>query len=95
MLVQRIAGPETGLLGLLSRLRRRRFVYSSASVVDFDFARLRPGAIRLWLFRFGIRLADEIVVQTTEQVELSQPLRAHPGNDQERGGAGRATRTGT
>lgn len=70
VLVQRIAGPETGLLALLSRLARRRFVYSSANVVDFDFARLRPGKARVWLFHLGVRLAHAIVVQTPEQVDL-------------------------
>ena len=70
VLVQRIAGPETGLLALVSKLRRRRFVYSSASVVDFDFARLRPGRLKLLLFHLGVRLADAVVVQTPEQVEL-------------------------
>jgi glycosyltransferase involved in cell wall biosynthesis len=72
VLVQRIAGPETGLVAGISRLRRRRFVYSSANVVDFDYAQLRPGRLRLLLFHLGIRLADEIVVQTPEQVELCQ-----------------------
>jgi glycosyltransferase involved in cell wall biosynthesis len=70
VLVQRIAGPETGLLAIISKLRRRRFVYSSANVVDFDYPKLRPGRLKVLLFGMGVRLADEIVVQTPEQVEL-------------------------
>jgi glycosyltransferase involved in cell wall biosynthesis len=72
VLVQRIAGPETGLLALLCRLRRIRFVYSSANVVDFDYDRLQPGKLRVALFHLGVRLAEEVVVQTSEQVALCQ-----------------------
>jgi len=72
VLVQRIAGPETGLLALLSKLRRRRFIYSSANIVDFDYATLRTGRVKVWLFHLGVRLADAIVVQTPEQIELCE-----------------------
>lgn len=70
VVVQRIAGPETGLLALLAKLRRARFAYSSANVVDFDYGRLGTGRPKTWLFHLGIRLADAIVVQTPEQVGL-------------------------
>ena len=70
VLVQRIAGPETGLLALLTKLRRGRFVYSSANVVDFDYAKLGTGRLSAWLFHLGFRLADEVVVQSSEQVDL-------------------------
>jgi glycosyltransferase involved in cell wall biosynthesis len=70
VIVQRIAGPETGLLALIAKAKRSRFVYSSANVVDFDYARLGTGRLKVWLFRLGVRLADAIVVQTPEQVEL-------------------------
>jgi glycosyltransferase involved in cell wall biosynthesis len=64
--VQRAAGSATGLVGAAAWLRRRRFVYASASVVDFAPERLQRQA----LFRLGVRLADEVVVQSHEQVEL-------------------------
>jgi glycosyltransferase involved in cell wall biosynthesis len=63
--VTRVAGPHVGLVGLFSR--RSRFVYSSASPPDFDFVRTVPKRRDRALFALGLRLADEIVVQTDEQ----------------------------
>src|SRR5262249_62315999 len=69
VLVTRAAGPHIGVLAAAARVSRTRFVYASASVVDFDF---RPLSTRLHaaLFRLGVRLADRLVVQTTEQARL-------------------------
>lgn len=66
--VQRGAGSITGLVGLLSWLRRRPFVYSSSSVMDFESPRM--GRFEARLLRIGIRIARNIVVQSDEQVEL-------------------------
>lgn len=68
--VQRAAGFETGLVALVARARRRRFVYSSANVVDFEFDRVERRRRNRALFRLGVRLASEIVVQTPEQERL-------------------------
>jgi glycosyltransferase involved in cell wall biosynthesis len=68
--VQRSAGVATCWVGVAAKLRRRRFVYSSSSTVDFAFASLQPRAVLAWIFHAGIRLADEIVVQTDEQAAL-------------------------
>jgi glycosyltransferase involved in cell wall biosynthesis len=65
--VQRTAGISTGLVGAVARGRCRRFVYSSANIVDFEFEKLTRSAAELHLFHFGLRLADRIVVQTEEQ----------------------------
>jgi glycosyltransferase involved in cell wall biosynthesis len=70
VLVQRAAGTATALVGAIARLRRRRFVYSSANVIDFDFDRLERRARAAWLFRLGVRLAHVVVVQSAEQVDL-------------------------
>lgn len=70
VLVQRAAGTATGLIGLLARLRRRRFAYSSANVIDFEFDRLEKDRRAVRLFRLGVRLAHVIVVQTDEQAHL-------------------------
>ena len=70
VVVSRQAGAHTGIVGIVARALRRRFVYSSANVVDFDFARLESSRLKRGLFHAGVRLADEIVVQTDEQVEL-------------------------
>lgn len=68
--VTRIAGPRVGLVALSAKLLRRRFVFSSASVLDFDPKRLSPKRRNALLYELGVRLADAIVVQTQEQVEL-------------------------
>jgi glycosyltransferase involved in cell wall biosynthesis len=72
VLVQRAAGSLTGLVGAPARLRRRRFVYSTASDLDFDPDLLRDGVsiIAPRLFRLGVRCANTIVVQTDAQAEL-------------------------
>jgi len=57
---------------LFPKAARRRFVYSSATISDFDLAQVEPKRRNRQLFRLGIRLADEIVVQTEEQVRLCQ-----------------------
>jgi glycosyltransferase involved in cell wall biosynthesis len=72
LLVTRAAGPEVGLAGLFAKLSGRRFIYSSANVSDFEFHRVSPKRLNRALFRLGIHLADEIVVQTAEQARLCQ-----------------------
>ena len=66
------AGPHVGLAGVFARLSRRRFVYASMNVSDFDFARLERKRQNRALFRLGMRVADEIVVQTEEQAKLCE-----------------------
>ena len=72
VIVTRCAGFWVGLVGLWTKLSGRRFVYSSASLLDFkdDFG-LEKWRDRL-LFRLGVALADEVVVQTDEQVQLCE-----------------------
>jgi glycosyltransferase involved in cell wall biosynthesis len=65
VVVTRAAGPHVGLIALFGR--RARFVFASASPRDFDFVQISPkrrDRVLLWL---GMRMADEIVVQTDEQ----------------------------
>jgi glycosyltransferase involved in cell wall biosynthesis len=71
ILIQRGAGSVTGVVALAAALRRRPFVFSSASMFDFDLARLvsRPGRALFWL---GRRLARTIVVQTDEQAAAAR-----------------------
>lgn len=68
--VQRGAGAGTGIVALLTRAKRSGFVYSSASDVDFTYERLEHSRRRVWLFHLGVKLADTIVVQTHEQVDM-------------------------
>jgi glycosyltransferase involved in cell wall biosynthesis len=67
--VQRGTTIETGIVGFVARLRRARFIYSSANTVDFTWNEVasRPNVA---LFQLGVRLANEIVVQSHEQAEL-------------------------
>ena len=68
--VQRTGGFHTGLVALAARLCRRKFVYSSASPVDFDLAAYGGSRRGRLLFRLGLALAQAIVVQTEEQVAM-------------------------
>ena len=72
VLVARVAAPDIGFVGLFAKLSRRRFVYSSANVSDFDLSRIEPKRRYRLLFALGVRLADQIVVQTDEQALLSR-----------------------
>jgi glycosyltransferase involved in cell wall biosynthesis len=79
VLVQRGAGAATGAVALISRLVGCRFVYASASVIDFDFGSLESSAKAVRLFHLGIRLADTVVVQTEEQHRLCTQRFAREG----------------
>jgi glycosyltransferase involved in cell wall biosynthesis len=70
VVVARSAGYWVGLLGLLAKLARRRFVFASASLGDFRYEQVLPKRAERLLFRLGVALADQIVVQTEEQIEL-------------------------
>jgi glycosyltransferase involved in cell wall biosynthesis len=72
VVVARVAGPQVGLAALSAKSLGRRFVYSSANIFDFDFEALGLRRRDQALYRLGLRLADEIVVQTSEQVLLCQ-----------------------
>jgi glycosyltransferase involved in cell wall biosynthesis len=69
VVVTRAAGPNVGIVGLFAWLWRRRFVYSSANVVDFTFE-LEKVRLHRFLYKLGVRLARTIVVQSEEQVRL-------------------------
>jgi glycosyltransferase involved in cell wall biosynthesis len=70
VVVARVAGAEIGLIALLARSTGRRFIYSAASDLDFDLGRDRFNRRDRLVYRIGLRLADEIVVQTNRQAEL-------------------------
>src|SRR5437764_9506662 len=69
VIVTRTSGPHVGIIGAFARLWRKRFVYSSAHVGDFTLE-LEKSRRNRALYKLGVRLADSIVVQTEEQVEL-------------------------
>jgi glycosyltransferase involved in cell wall biosynthesis len=71
-IITRAAGPHVSLIAIVTKLSRRRFVYSSASFLDFHWERRFARAHDRALFRLGLRLADTIVVQTHEQAALCE-----------------------
>jgi glycosyltransferase involved in cell wall biosynthesis len=75
VVVGRVAGVEVGLAALASRLAGRRFIYSSASYLDFDYAGRRADRM---VYRLGLRLADQIVVQTQEQLAVCRAAVQRP-----------------
>ncbi len=66
--------PVIALVAWSAKLQRRRFFYSSANVSDFKHARVEPNPRNRGLVRHGIRLAEEIIVQTDEQRRLCQEV---------------------
>lgn len=71
VVVTRQAGAHTGLAAIAARAGRRRFVYSAANVLDFDFASWESNRLKRLLFETGLRLADRVVAQTDEQRDLA------------------------
>lgn len=70
VVVTRAAGPHVGLVALAAKASRSRFVYSSASFLDFTYQERASTARDKLLFRIGVRLANEVVLQTHEQLAL-------------------------
>ena len=68
VIVQRCANIHAAPIALLARVLRRRFVFASSGVHDFDRSLWKSS--HWWLFQLGVRLADQVVVQTVEQVQL-------------------------
>jgi glycosyltransferase involved in cell wall biosynthesis len=70
--VTRSAGQQVGLVAAAAKLRRRNFIYSTASILDFDFdqAILTSKRVDRQLYRLGVKLAGTIVVQTEEQIDM-------------------------
>jgi glycosyltransferase involved in cell wall biosynthesis len=70
VLIQSNAGPTTAVAALVARLRGARFVYLSASVVDFEFEAHEARSLNVRLYEWGIRHAWKVVVQNDEQERL-------------------------
>jgi glycosyltransferase involved in cell wall biosynthesis len=76
--IQRSAAFETGVTALFARTRGRRFVFSSSSDGDFTLDSTGTKGPASSSFRFGVRYADEVVVQTRGQQDLAAGRRARP-----------------
>jgi glycosyltransferase involved in cell wall biosynthesis len=65
------AGMHVGLVALFCRRFRRRFVFRTASDTDCDGSRLLVRFARdRWLYAYGLRRADAILVQSASQAEV-------------------------
>ena len=71
-IVYRTAGFELGVIALYARLARRRLVFASAQTADFQHERVQGRHLRLLVYKLGVRLANTIVVQTDEQIDLCE-----------------------
>jgi len=69
VVVARSAGYWVGLFGLWAKVSGRHFVFASASTADFDYEKVLVKKRERLLFRIGVALADQIIVQTEEQIE--------------------------
>jgi glycosyltransferase involved in cell wall biosynthesis len=76
VVVVRTGTPAVGIAALDCLLRRRRLIFSGANTSDFTLERLDDRWYRRPLYVLGVRLADTIVVQSTEQRDLAR--RAFP-----------------
>jgi glycosyltransferase involved in cell wall biosynthesis len=70
--VQRTAGFETGVVAAFARARGRALAFSASSATDLRDRPPLPTPLSLLSFRAGRRLANEVVAQTNDQVELAQ-----------------------
>jgi glycosyltransferase involved in cell wall biosynthesis len=71
-IICRTANLELGLVAIFARLTRTRLVYSSANIADFTPEKMLTKRRDLVLFTLGARLADEIIVQTEEQIAMCE-----------------------
>jgi glycosyltransferase involved in cell wall biosynthesis len=72
VVVTRTASYHVGLIGIWTKLAGRRFVYSSASLRDLKYESFLDKWSDRIGFRVGLALADTMIVQTQEQVELCE-----------------------
>src|SRR4051812_36327901 len=70
VIVQRNASRSVAVASLAARLTRSSFVYSSASLADFFDESTVDSAFNVRLYRWGVRTAQQVVVQTDEQASL-------------------------
>ena len=68
------ASPAVSVAALYCRLRRRRLIFSSANDLDFTLERMADRRVQRALYRWALRSASAIVVQSRRQAELAQRL---------------------
>ena len=73
----RTGGPVLGVAAMYCRIRQRGLIFSSANNAEFMRGTGSNGWHRNLLYRVGVRLADAVVVQSEDQLELAR--RSFPG----------------
>lgn len=66
--IQRAAGAETGIVGLISKVLNKKFIYMVAHEDDVTGKFIRKNGYRGRLFRLGLKLASKIICQSEEQM---------------------------
>jgi glycosyltransferase involved in cell wall biosynthesis len=77
---QRCAGFQTGILALVCKIQRKKFVYSVAHKMDVDGTLIDDSYLKNTMcitkkiyrnsFKFGLKTANLVIVQNTEQQQL-------------------------
>ena len=68
--IQRAASAETGLIALICKILKKRFIFMVAHEQDVNGNFIRQNGWRGKLFLLGLNLADKIICQTQDQQEL-------------------------
>jgi glycosyltransferase involved in cell wall biosynthesis len=64
--------PAVGIAALFCRLRRRKLIFAASSDLDFTFGFFVGRRPELRLYKFGIKSADAVVIQTRQQEGLAR-----------------------
>lgn len=70
VIVQRMASTATAACAISARILNSRFVWSAASIIDFDWETQERSRRDRALLRYGVRTADRVVVQSDEQARM-------------------------
>jgi len=77
---QRTSAAVTGITALFCKLKKKPFVFSVASNMDLDgSARLYRGRVSYALYRYGLKHATAVVVQTNDQLRLLKEATGRDG----------------
>lgn len=68
--IQRAAGPETGIVCLITKLLHKRFIYMTAHEIDCSGEYIKKNGLLGQLYKYGLLNANIIVAQTGEQKRL-------------------------